>query len=78
MHTVVNTVALEMLFHQEVVEEVGVEDLRPLVALLGRLQAVLVVLLPQPHKAPLQEVLGALEAVLQADLRRVVEDIGQW
>jgi len=77
MHTVVNTVALEMLFHQEVVEE-EVEDLRPLVALLGRLQAVLVVLLPQPHKAPLQEVLGALEAVLQADLRRVVEDIGQW
>ena len=77
MHMVVNTVDLEMLFPQVVVEE-EVEDLQPLEALLGRLQAVLVVLLPQPHKAPLQEVLGALEAVLQADLRRVVEDTGQW
>jgi hypothetical protein len=77
MHTGVNTVDLGMLFPQAV-EAGEVEDLRPLVALLGRLQAVLVVLPPQPHKAPLQEALEALEAVLQADLRRVVEDTGQW
>jgi hypothetical protein len=77
MHTVVNTVDLEMLSHQEVVEA-GVEDLRPLEAPQDPLQAVLVVLLPQPHKAPLQAVLEALEAVLQVVLRRVVEDIGQW
>jgi len=77
MHMVVNTVDLEMLFPQ-VVEAGEVEDLRPLEALQDPLQAVPVVLLPQPHKVPLQEVLEALEAVLQADLGRVAEDTGQW
>ena len=77
MHTAVSTVDLEMLFPQAVeVEEA--EDLRPLGAPQDPLQAVPVVLLPQPPKVPLQEVLEALEAVLQADLQRVVEDTGQW